>query len=351
MTTVDTLLVKPAEWMNGTGPDADVVPFTRCRLARNLADFPYPAQCTLDEKRAVEERISGVIETLNLLATGSYFAFGDADQREKRFLIERGLAGPALLESDGPCGVYIADDQGFSISVNEENHLTLTGIASGLQLQEVWSRLNLIDDMLAGALDYAFSPRLGYLTASVRDVGTGLRAGALFHLPGMNVAGLVPSVASDVATRRHALTPFSDAGRAPFDDLYLLTNACTLGRSEEEALFHLKHVAAQLLAQEREARSRIRSAAPLQFEDRTGRALGVARHARLLASAESNSLLSSLRLGVAAGLLDQFPLHRINEVFIASQNAHLEMKCGHACDELQLSVERADLFRTRFSQN
>ncbi len=351
MTTVDTLQEKPAEWMSGAGPEADVVPFTRCRLARNLADFPYPSQCTIDEKRAIEERISGVIETMNLHATGGYFAFGDADLREKRFLVERGLAGPSLLASDGACGVYIADDQGLSISINEENHLTLTGIVTGLQLQEVWSRLNLIDDMLAGALDYAFSPRLGYLTASVRDVGTGLRAGALFHLPGMAVAGLIPSVATDVATRRHSLSPFADTGRAPLDDLYMLTNASTLGRSEEEALFHLRHIATQLIAQEREARVRIRSAAPLQLEDRAGRALGISRHARLLASAEANSLLSSLRLGVSVGLLDQFSLHQINEVFIASQNAHLEMKCGHACDELQLSVERADLFRARFAQN
>jgi protein arginine kinase len=351
MTSVVALQDKPAEWVAATGPEADIVPFTRCRLVRNLADFPYPAQCTLDERRAVEDRISGVLETLNLMSTGTYFALGEGDQREKRFLIERGLAGTGLLEAEGACGVYIADDQGLSISINEENHLTMTGIASGLQLQEVWSRLNLIDDMLAGALDYAFSSRLGYLTANVREVGTGLHGSVLFHLPGMHTAGLIPSVASDVATRRHLLAPMPDLGSGTVDDLYLLSNASTLGRSEEESLFHLKHVAAQVLAQEREARVRIRSAAPLQFEDRVGRALGISRYARLLASAESNSLLSSLRLGVAAGLLDQFPLHRINEVFIASQNAHLEMKCGHACDELQLSVERADLFRARFGQN
>src|SRR6185436_13160944 len=121
MTSVETLLEKQADWMIAAGHDADVVPFTRCRLARNLADFPYPAQCTLDEKRAIEERISGVIETMNLHATGGYFTLGDADLREKRFLVERGLAGPSLIEAEGPCGVYISDDQGFSISINEEN--------------------------------------------------------------------------------------------------------------------------------------------------------------------------------------------------------------------------------------
>src|SRR6185436_12885614 len=170
-------------------------------------------------------------------ATGIYLTLGDADVREKRFLVERGLASRALLDADGPCGVYIADDQGLSISVNDENHLTLTGLASGVQFQEVWSRLNLIDDMLAGALDYAFSPRLGYLTASLRDVGTGLRAGAVFHLPGMTVAGLIPSISTEVASRRHTLDPFTDASGSAVTDLFQLTNASTLGRSEEEALF------------------------------------------------------------------------------------------------------------------
>jgi len=351
MLSVDTLQDKPAEWMSGTGPDAAFVPFTCLRLKRNLADFPYTAQCTLDEKRAVEERISGVIEGLNLLATGSYFPLAEVDRREKLFLIERFMAGAPLLEADGPSGVYIADDQGLSISINEENHLTLTGIASGLQLQEVWSRLNLIDDMLAASLDYAFSQRLGYLTASLRDVGTGLRVSAVLHLPGMKSAGLIPSVAADVSARRHSLAPFCRADGAPLEDTFVLGNASTLGRSEEEALFHLKHVAGQLIAQEREARGRIRSAAPLQLEDRVGRALGVARHARLLATAEADSLLSSLRLGVSAGLLDQFSLQQINDVFIASQNAHIEVKCGHGCDEYQFNVERADLFRSRFAQN
>ncbi len=351
MTTVDTLQEKPAEWMNGAGPEADIAPFTCLRLKRNLADFPYTAQCTLDEKRAVEERISGVIEGLNLLATGAYFSLAEADRRDKLFLRERFLAGAALQEADGPSGVYIADDQGLSISINEKNHLTLTGIASGLQLQEVWSRLNLIDDMLAAALDYAFSARLGYLTASLRDVGTGLNIGVALHLPGMRAAGLIPSVTADVTARRHSLTAFFRADGSALEDTFVLSNASTLGRSEEEALFHLKHVAGQLIAQEREARARIRSAAPLQLEDRVGRALGIARHARLLATAEADSLLSSLRLGVSAGLLDQFSLQQINDVFVVSQNAHIEVKCGHGCDEYQFNVERADLFRARFAQN
>lgn len=346
---VETLFQKTAEWMSAAGPDADVAVFSRCRLHRNLADFPFPSQCTLDERRAVEERLSGVIEGLNLLSTGAYFRIGDLDRRERQFLVERRLVAPGFVESEGPAGVYVSDDQGLSMTINDENHITLTCIGSGLQLQDAWSRMNLLDDMLAGSLDFAFSERLGYLTTSVRDVGTGFRAGVLLHLPALTVANLLAPVSEDVATKRHWLEAFPEAARPAQGELYSLSHISTLGRSEEETLFHLKHLAGELIAKERDTRDHLRRDAPLQLEDRVGRALGVARHARLLASGEANSLLSSLRLGVSGGMLDHFSLQQINEVFIASQNAHIELKCGRSRDELQLSAERADLFRARFA--
>ncbi len=346
---VETLLDKKAEWMAAAGPEADTAVYTRCRLHRNLADFPFPSQCTLDERRTIEERVSGAINSLNLLSAGAYFPLADLSVLERQFLVERRLVAPSFVESESHAGVYVSEDQGLSITINDENHITLTCIASGLQLNDAWSRMNLLDDMLAGTLDYAFGERLGYLTASVRDVGTGFRASVLLHLPGLNVANLLGPVAEDVATKRHWLEAFPEAARSAQGELHLLSHISTLGRSEEETLFHLKHLAGELIAKERDTRDHLRKDAPLQLEDRVGRALGVARHARLLASAEGNSLLSSLRLGVSAGMLDHFSLQHINEVFIASQNAHIEMKRGHSCDELQLSAGRADLFRARFA--
>ncbi len=346
---VETLRDKKAEWMSASGAEADIAVYTRCRLHRNLADFPFPGQCTLDERRAVEERVSGAIEALNFLSTGAYFPIADLSSLERRFLVERRLVAPAFVETESPAGVYVSDDQGLSVTINDENHITITCIASGLQLNDAWSRMSLLDDMLAGMLDFAFSERLGYLTSSVRDVGTGFRAGVLLHLPGLNVANLLGPVTEEVATKRHWLESFPETARQAQGELHLLSHISTLGRSEEETLFHLKHLATELIAKERETRDHLRKDAPLQLEDRVGRALGVARHARLLATAEGNSLLSSLRLGVSGGMLDQFSLQLINEVFIASQNAHIEMKSGRLCDELQLSAERADLFRARFA--
>lgn len=357
---LETLLERKAQWLTGEGPESDVAVYSLCQLFRNLADFPFPGQCTDDEKQSVEERVLGVLDSLNLLATGQYWSFADLDGREQRFLVERCLARPHLLNADGARGVYIAGDQSFSISINAENHLSFSGLAPGLQVHEIWSRMGLIDDTLAGALDYAFSERLGYLTAEIGQVGTGFLASVILHLPACHLANQISSTVNMARQKRHtlesnvvskAIMP-TDARRpngSALGDLHKLTNSSTLGRSEEETLFHLKHLASELVKSERESREQIVSDAPLQLEDRIGRALGLARGARLLAFHEANSVLSSLRLGVSSGLLDQFSLHQVNDVLMASQNAHIEMKCGHDCDELTLSTERAGLFRSRFA--
>lgn len=357
---VETLLDKPAEWISGTGQDADIAVYSQCRLNRNLADYSYPAMLSDAEKRSVEERVISVLDSLNMSATGTYLSLTELSPREAQFLFERRLIGPSLLHGNGPRGAYIADDQSMSIAVNGDNHITITALASGLQLQEAWARINLVDDTLAGVLDYAFDERLGYLTASLGDVGTGVKGEVLLHLPGVAMAkemlqskpspGLADtSVERLVQEKRHRIGPQYGTNDAPQGDLFRIQNLSTLGQSEEEILFHLRHLVADIIAEERESRQQLLSEAQVQFEDRVARAHGTARRSRILAFREALSVLSSLRLGVSCRLLEQFSLQLLNEVFIASHDAHIQMKCGQQLDELTLSTERADLFRSRFA--
>ena len=346
---LEMLLDKSAQWLAGDGPEADIAVHCECHLVRNLIGYPYPGACTDEEKVAIEERILSALDGLNLLATGRYCPLTDLDRREARFLAERRLIGPELVEAQGARGVYIADDQSLSITINEDNHLTLRGLASGLQLPELWARVNLIDDTLAGVLDFAFDERRGYLTSALGDVGTGLKATATLHLPGIAMLNGIADLKALLMTKRHALQKVYGAEGDAAGDLYQIQNTSTLGRSEEETLFHIKHFASDIINQEREARKRIRTEAPFQLEDRAGRALGVARGARILAFEEGLEVLSSLRLGASIGLQSQFSLSQINEVQMAAHNAQIEMKCGQDCDELKLSTERADLFRSRFA--
>lgn len=348
MSMVDTMLQSQAEWLSGDGPESDVVVLCECSIERNLSDFPFPAQCTETERRAVLDRLVAVFDSSDLFTAGQFWNLDALDKRECRFLEERGLMSKALLEGEGSRGIYVAEDQALSILVNEENHVKICGLGSGLQMQQVWSRISLLDDTLTSMLDFSFHERLGYLTRAVARLGTGLELRLLLHLPGLAMSNGIAAAQELALKKRHNLDAWMLAQPGAAGDLFTLTNVSSLGRSEDEILFHLKYLAVELVGQEREARKQLSSQAPLRVEDRVGRALGLARGARLLAFEEALSVLSSLRLGVSSGHLDQYTLQVINEVFLASQNAHIEMKYGQDCDELTLSAERADVFRSRF---
>src|SRR5690606_1127643 len=146
----------------GDGPDTDVVTSCACRLSRNLSDFHFPSRCRGDERASIEERVRTVFDSLSLLSTGTYWPLDELSTLERRLLVERQLIGQAMVNADGGHGgVFVSDDQSLSIAVNGENHLTIRGLGSGLQLQDVWSRVSMMDDTLTSSLDYAFDERLG----------------------------------------------------------------------------------------------------------------------------------------------------------------------------------------------
>ncbi len=349
---VETLLDTRAAWVSATGPDDDVALCSGCRLLRNFSDFPFPGQCSNADAKSIEERVLGALEGLNYLSTGKYWPFVELSDMELRFLGERRLLPSESLpsrERDGG-GVYVADDQSMAIVVNGENHLELRALGAGLCLQGVWTRLNLVDDRLSVLLDFAFSTRLGYLTARLGDLGTALDGSVLLHLPALAAQGEIPRLAETVREKRHLMQPlFHQRGHAA-GDVYRVSNISTLGRSEEEILFHLRNlVSGEILVRERDARARLASEAPLRLEDLVGRAVGTARGARLIEFREALSVWSSLRLGVSSGMLEAVTFQSLNETFLSCQQAHLEMRHGQPADEATLNAERAELFRGRFS--
>lgn len=342
-----TLLDKPAGWLSGAGPDADVVVNCRGSLSRNLADLPFPARCSEEELDRVEERALSAFESANLFSTGRYCSLLELDQREASLLLERHLITPELVERMGPRGAYVSDDQCMSIMVNETDHVQSQALASGMQLDEIWARLNAVDDTLSGVLDYAFNERLGYLTGALDHVGTGLKLTAVLHLPGLTMANKILGLEQRVREQRHVLQGLFGNISEARGDLYQVSNQSTLGRSEEEVVYHLRHMAMDIVVEEKTAREAIKEEGLRGLEDRVWRARGIAQEVRLLDFDEAMGLLSSLRLGIATGMLQGYSLQQLNELLIASQRAHIEMKQGESCDELTLSKQRADLFRAR----
>lgn len=379
---------KAPSWFSDNGPRAESVVLCQCTLARNLADFPFPDRCSLDEKESIERRILSVFDGLNLLGSGVYYSLPRLTPKEARFLVERHLITPQMLLGNAARGVYVSEDQSFSIMVNASEHLCLRANTSGLQPQEAWARLNLMDDTLAGVLDFAFDKRLGYLTSALAHLGTGLKSGMLLHLPCLRETDQIEAMTA-VARRRHFTLHGAKAGyeepltgrrgtktnanelrriraalsesfcgdmegvarghpREALGDLFLLVNESTLGAAEEEIIFHLRHVAEEILAAEDAARSELLRERAVHVEDRVGRAFGIAGGARQLSFQEAMELLSSIRLGATAGCLPDRSVSELNEMLLRVQRAHLELAVGHDCDELTMSIERANLFRGRF---
>jgi len=390
---VSPLIERLPQWTVPTGPDHAETLCSHLTITRNLADFPFPERCTEEEKRSVEERILQALEHVNVLSTGHYYGLDELDGTARRFLAERRLLTMDMVRRKGPAGIFVSDDQSLSITINGVDHLTLRVLAPGQQAQEAWTRLNLLDDTLGGALDFAFNERLGFLSSLLDNVGTSLKASVLLHLPAIVLTGRLQPLVEMAKENRLALyglktggdpekapNPIGPlSGEAPFvdaqvlehirdqnlvtdlsgaicgppnqaeGDLFLLVNTGSLGESEEEILFHLRHVVGDLVNAEKEACSTLLASSSRGLEDRVNRALGVARHARLLGFSEGLNVLSALRLGITSSLLDKITLRTLNEVLLASQGAQLETAKGQPCDALTLSMERADLFRSRFS--
>jgi protein arginine kinase len=346
---IETLMQSPAGWTGARGPEAARVVYTRATLARNLADLPFPIRSSDEEKRSAEERILAAIESAGLLEHGQYLTMSDLGNQEAQFLAERGLISTAIIDADGPRGVYIHNDQCMSIMVNETEHIRLAALGSGLQLQELWDRLNGVDDALTPSLDFAFHERFGYLTSALDSVGTGLHVAAVLHLPGLTAMNQVLEIEKSARDTGHTLSGvFGKIGSDPAC-LFRVANASTLGRSEEELVYHTRNFVTEVLQRETAACETMFAEGLRGIEDRVGRALGVARGARLLDLEEALGVLSSLRIGVVHRLLDDVSLKTINEMLLAAQPGHIQMKLGRDCDALTLSFERADLFRGQFN--
>lgn len=380
-----TLLDRSPGWIAGGAPEGGEVVLAVATLVRNLADYPFPGRCTTDERHAAIDRVLHALEQTGLMSGGRYYALDEFDARELRFLVERRLITRDLVTAPNPKGVFIAEDQALSIMVNGNDHLCLRVQCAGLQLQEAWSRLNLIDDALASTIDFAFNETRGYLASDLAHVGTGLKLSLWLHLPALAHIGELIQQA-DRLQRQHvdlrgikagaggpSELPVRPAGaiasgvrgesrvnqslcsdmegacggglHEALGDLFLLTNACTLGISEEESLFNVRHSALELVAAERNARNRMVETGGLSVEDRVGRAWGTAGAARLISFTEGVTLLSSLRLGVALGLLPGIHDEHLNELLLSSQGAHLERTLGEHVEIMSLNQARADLFR------
>lgn len=333
------------EWLQGTGPDSDLVISSRVRLARNLANSPFTSVANEDQSRKVADRI-GV--ALDRLGSGLPLQVHPLENRpvvERQVLVERHLVSHELATGEGPRLVGFDETESFSVMGNEEDHLRLQVMKSGNQLDQAWEQMCPLERALEEELQFAFHSKYGYLTACPTNVGTGLRASVMLHLPALVITGQIEQVTS-AATKIHlAVRGLFGEGTEAQGDFFQISNQRTLGLTEEQILDNIASVLPRIIEYERKLREELLERRRERIEDRIGRAYGILSHAHVMTSKEALEHLSLVRLGVTMGLLDGVSMTQVNRMFLHSQPGHLQCLQGEPLSSDDRDRKRADLLR------
>ena len=344
---LDSLTEHSGEWLRAAGPEADIVISCRIRLARNLSSFPFSNRASPHQKAEIEQYLKGRIDRLEFDPRLEYLNLANLSPVDRQLLVERQLISRELANSEGPRGVAFASNEIISIMANEEDHIRLQVIRSGFALDEAWQDADRLDDKLEERVPYAFSEELGYLTACPTNVGTGMRASVMMHLPALVLTKQIEKVFRALQKINLAVRGLYGEGSRASGDFYQISNQVTLGKSETTILNEIRDVVPNIINYERQARQLLTRENHQAVLDRVSRAFGTLRSATMMTSEETMDLLSSVRLGVNLGLIDDIDIRKVNELFIHTQPAHLQKLLGRPLDSEERNSERARFLRNR----
>jgi protein arginine kinase len=340
--TLDDLLQRHGSWLE-VGVDEGPVISSRIRLARNLEKYSFPGWASMEELNSVWTQTNSFFTSADPQFMS--WGMGGISMLEKEILFERHLISQELALKDEGCGVFVSPDECMSIMVNEEDHIRIQSLQPGLNLKEAWRAADKIDDELETQLSYAFSPKLGYLTACPSNVGTGMRASVMLHLPGLVLMEEMDPVINGISKIGLAVRGMWGEGTEAAGNMFQISNQITLGRRENEIIAHLEQIVLELIEHENNARMRLMNDRSLVVEDQVARAFGILSKARMMTSGEALNLLSTLRLGIDLGLIDEFTRRAVDMLFIAIQPAHLQKFENKSLEPKERDVVRADMLR------
>jgi protein arginine kinase len=339
------------EWLKGSGPESDIVISSRIRLARNLADASFVSRSSPEDRSRVEdvlrERIMEIESAENLI----YVDIDELPGIDRQFLVERHLISREHAESEGGRAVAIQGREKFSLMINEEDHLRIQVMQSGLALENVWEQVNTIDDLIEEKVTYAYNEQLGYLTACPTNVGTGMRVSVMLHLPALVITRQMDKVFRALQKISLAVRGLYGEGSQAMGDFYQISNQITLGRSEKELIEQIGSIVPDIIDYERQARDFLIKESHENLHDRVARAYGILQTAQTISSEETMHLLSSVRMGVNLGLIPELDIPGVNELFIHTQPAHLQKLQGSELDTTDRNIERARYLRRHLSKD
>lgn len=333
------------KWMESEGPLKPYVISSRIRLARNFSFVPFPLAMN-------EEMAGSVISEIQTRVIKKSEAFRkiyrsiDSTQfspHEKRLLMEKHLVSAEFIKGRLPGLLILNQEESISIMVNEEDHLRIQCLLPGLQLHKAWNAANEADDIIDESMEYAYDERLGYLTSCLTNVGTGLRASVMMHLPALTLTGAMDRILQAASQIGLAVRGLYGEGSEAYGNMVQISNQQTLGRSEEELIDTLNDVAGQIAAEERKARELLVCSNGLELEDRVWRSYGILKNSRILTTREAFDRFSDLRLGIETGIFGTLDMKQVDALLFRIQPAFLQETAGR-----ELMMDERDSYRAQW---
>ncbi len=338
--------MKNNKWYWQGGADGDVVISTRIRLARNSDQFPFPSSMNAEQRQQVLDLFrSALQEVPESVGPLTWYGMPALSALEAQSMVERHLISPEFAKREEGSALLASADESVSLMLNEEDHLRIQVMRAGLALDEAYAVADELDTRLDEAIAFAFDDRLGYLTQCPTNLGTGMRASLMLHLPALQERGAIQQLANTVSKLGLTIRGLYGEGSKSEGAIYQLSNQVTLGISEDTAIENLKGIAAQIIRQERTARDILRQNP--YFEDRVWRSLGLMQTARLMAHDEFMTLISNVRVGVAVGVIDGLSLDVLGELLVTMQPATLLLGTDKELDPIGRDSLRARLVREK----
>lgn len=343
---------KLSEWIDKKGPEADVVMSSRIRLARNMAGVPFSPLMNGPLTEAIFEEISEVLAGPVVQKLGKYelARLDEYSELDRKVLIAKHLISPRLDQNYQQAAIAIKEDELANIMINEEDHIRIQAIRSGLNLDLAYQEANRIDDALESKIDYAFDEQWGYITSCPTNMGTGLRASVMVHIPGLILTGQAPKVLETIHRIGLAVRGYYGEGSQAIGNVYQISNQLTLGYSEAEIIDNLDRVVQQIIEHERYARDRLLQRSRVALEDTIFRSLGILEQARIIRTDEAMQRISDVRLGIDLGILNGVSQTIMNELMLTTSSAYLNSTAGREMTDREREIMRADVIRDRLAQ-
>ncbi len=331
-----------------TPPEAKTIAISsRVRLARNMSDMPFPSRCDEEQRKEVIARVQKAAKKTTLLKSAQLFPLESLSQIDRQFLVERHLVSPEFVQQETRAAVIISKDETCSVMINEEDHIRMQILRSELKIEEAWKMINKLDSELEKYIPYAFSSKFGYLTSCPTNVGTGLRASVMLHLPALVHEHKIGGVMSTVSKIGIAVRGLYGESSESKGNMFQISNQITLGQDEKSIISQLHQIIIKIIEHENKLRENLIVNKPHQIKNDVGRAYGTLKYAEILSSDEATDLLSSLLIGADLHVFDEVDRTTVNELLIDIQPAHLQKMRGKILSPEQRDIYRAKIIRER----